>query len=129
MARILVVEDNLANRKLLAGLLAQQGYEIVALEDAEQILEETLAFRPDLILMDLRLPGRDGYSAIEILRRDPASADIPIVVTSAYALPVDTHRALELGVTEYFSKPLDIPRFLARIGALTGEPGRCQPGA
>ncbi len=129
MARILVVEDNPANRKLLAGLLVQQGYEIVALESAEDILAETRAFRPNLILMDLRLPGRDGYSAIEILRRDPASANIPIVVTSAYALPADTHRALELGVADYFSKPLDMPRFLARIGILTGQPGQRQPGA
>ena len=123
MARILVVEDNQANRKLLAGLLVRHGYEVLAVEDALHIADDVRSFRPDLILMDLKLPGRDGYEAIEIIRADPAGGEVSIFVTSAFALAADIDRARALGVDDYFSKPLDIPRFLQRVDAVLSDRG------
>jgi len=103
--RILVVEDDADNRRIVVKVLAVDGY--VTLEAADGESAVTLARRehPDAILMDLAMPGVDGWEAARRLKADPATADIPIVALTAFAMRGDEERAREAGCDAYLSKP------------------------
>jgi CheY-like chemotaxis protein len=114
MATILVVEDNWVNRKLCHDLLADR-FEVVEAETAavaQALLGDHL---PDLILMDVQLPGMDGLSFTRLLKADPATRHIPIVGVSAHAMDADVRRAHEAGCVDYIIKPIDIDTFADRV--------------
>ena len=109
--RILLVEDNPMNRRVSQFLLKAQGYIVDEARDAQEALEMLKARLPDLILMDLQLPGMDGYAATKIIKQDATTKDIPIVALTAYAMAGDAERAREAGCDGYITKPIDPDEF------------------
>jgi CheY-like chemotaxis protein len=110
-ARILVVDDNPTNLKLVAFLLTSRGYEIRAVMDAESVIKTLESWRPHLILMDIQLPGMDGFELTGRLKSDPRTRDIVIVALTAYAMKGDDTRATEAGCDGYIAKPIDTRAF------------------
>jgi two-component system, cell cycle response regulator DivK len=117
MTKVLIVEDNEMNRDMLARRLVRKGYEIAVALDGNQGLEIALSIRPDLILMDMTLPGMDGTEVTRQLKADPSSSHIPIIALTAHAMPEDREIALEAGFDDYDTKPIDMPRLLEKIEA------------
>lgn len=109
--KILVIEDNELNMKLVRALLQREGCRIFEASDAESGINLALEHHPDLILMDIQLPGMDGLSATRILKSKDNSKDIPIVALTGYAMQEDRDKALESGCVGYISKPLDTRMF------------------
>ncbi len=122
---ILVVDDNPINLKLVKVLLTGEGYEVRAAQDAEEALVILNGFRPRLILMDLQLPGMDGYELTRRLKAAPETADIDIIAVTSYAMKGDAEKARDAGCDDYVTKPLDtvaLPRIIE--ARLAGERGR-----
>lgn len=126
MTTILIVEDNRRNMLLIRDLLQLHGHQTLEASDGEEGIARAKAERPDMILMDLQLPGMDGLTATRVLRQDPVTAAIPIVALTAHAMKGDRERALEAGCNGYIAKPIDTRRFLAQIQAFL--PGAARPG-
>lgn len=105
---ILVIDDNPANRKLAQAVLAGAGHEVHGVSDAESALVAVASLHPTLILMDIQLPGLDGLELTRRLKADPATRDIVIVATTAYAMPNDELKSTEAGCDDYMTKPIDI---------------------
>jgi two-component system, cell cycle response regulator DivK len=105
MPLALLVEDNLMNRKLFRDILETQ-FEVLEAESAETALDLLEHHHPDLILLDIQLPGMDGLSFLRLVKKHPPWADIPVVALSAHALKEDIRQALDTGCTEYVTKPL-----------------------
>jgi two-component system cell cycle response regulator DivK len=118
MARILIIEDNAANMKLACLLLRNAGHTALCAADAETGL--TLAHNdgPDLILMDVQLPGMDGLAATSLLKRDPLTAAIPVIALTAMAMKDDREKAEVAGCDAYIAKPLRYRELLAAIDSL-----------
>src|SRR6516165_8275000 len=116
MSLILLVEDHPINRKLLRDILQLQ-FQVVEAESAEKALDLLQRHNPDLIMMDMQLPGMDGLSLVRQLKTNPKQAAIPIVAVSAHALPRDIEQAKSAGCLEYITKPIteDPFTFLERI--------------
>ncbi len=125
MAFVLVVEDHPLNRKLVRDLLQFQ-FEVQEVESAEAALEFLRTRRPDLILMDIQLPGMDGLTLARRLKADWTTASIPIVVLSAHALSRDIQQAREAGCVDFITKPItdDPYTFLERIARGMAAPAR-----
>ncbi|MGE5302278.1 MAG: response regulator [Alphaproteobacteria bacterium] len=104
---ILIVDDNPANMKLVRVLLSGEGYNVHTALDANEALAELNSSRPDLILMDIQLPGMDGLELTRRLKSDPATRDIKIVGLTAYAMRGDEERILAAGCDGYIPKPID----------------------
>ena len=104
---ILIVDDNPANLKLVKVLLASEGYDVRTAVDAEEALEILRTFRPQLILMDLQLPGMDGLELSRRIKQDPTSKNIRVVALTAYAMKGDDQRAFAAGCDGYIAKPID----------------------
>jgi CheY-like chemotaxis protein len=104
---ILVVDDNEAGLLLVRSVLELAGYRVDSAASSEEVLERLNARPPDLILMDVQLPGQDGLALIRQLKADPATAVIPIVALTAYAMAGDREQALAAGCNGYISKPID----------------------
>lgn len=117
MKRILVVEDVEFNRDLMVQLL-EDNYEVLTAEDGAEGIERAKRDRPDLILMDLSLPGVDGWEATRRIKQDPALRHIPIVAVSAHAMTGDEARARECGCDDYISKPVDEDVLFAKLKLL-----------
>lgn len=117
---ILIVEDDPQNRKLLSELLAVLRYPVLEAHDGEEGVELAFAHRPELILMDIQLPKKDGFEAVQILKADVRTRETPIWVLTAYAMPGDEARLRTCGCDQYITKPLDIPNLLARVEHLFG---------
>jgi len=113
--KILVVEDNPTNLKLIKSLLQIGKYEVLEAMDATTGIQLAQQHKPDLILMDIQLPGMDGLSATQALKKDMALKDIPVVAITAHAMQGDDNKALEAGCDGYISKPLDTRSFLEKI--------------
>ena len=113
--KILVVEDNPLNLKLIKSLLEVGKYEVIDAMDATTGIQLAQQHRPDLILMDIQLPGMDGLTATRELKKDPALKDIPVVAITAHAMQGDDTNALEAGCSGYISKPIDTRSFLKKI--------------
>jgi two-component system, cell cycle response regulator DivK len=118
MARLLLVEDNEMNRDMLSRRLARRGYEVVIAVDGEQGLAMARADAPALILMDMSLPGMDGWEATRQLKAAPETRRIPVIALTAHAMAGDRERALEAGCDEFDTKPVDFARLLDKIEAL-----------
>ena len=115
--RILVVEDNTKNLKLVRDVLQFAGFEIIEATTGEDGVELMATEHPDLVLMDLQLPGIDGHAALQQLRGDPDTAGIPVVAVSAFAMREDRERALGSGFDGYLEKPIsvrDLPDLVRR---------------
>jgi CheY-like chemotaxis protein len=115
--RILIVDDNATNLKLVAYLMKASGYQVDTALDAEAALEAIGANCPDLILMDIQLPGIDGLELTRRLKATPATREIVIVAVTAYAMKGDQDKALAAGCDDYITKPIDtraLPETIAR---------------
>ena len=117
MATILVIEDNATNLKLAVTLLEAAGHAATTARDAETGLVLARAQRPDLILMDVQLPGLDGLAATALLKADPATQSIPVIALTALAMKGDEERIRAAGCDDYIAKPLDYKNFLSVIAA------------
>ena len=115
MSRILYVEDHPAQRDIMAQMLELSGYEVTVASDGIEGVDQARSWGPDLILMDLRMPRMDGFEAIRELRKDPDTADIPIIAISAWASAKHKERAMEAGANDHFTKPVDLSRLLETI--------------
>ena len=113
--RILVVEDQEDNRQIIRDLLSATDYEIIEAESGEQALEAVARQRPDLILMDIQLPGMDGYEATRQIKADPALRSITIIAVTSYALSGEEQQARAAGCDEYVPKPYSPRQLLAKI--------------
>jgi CheY-like chemotaxis protein len=114
--RVLVVEDNEMNMQLVEFLLEEGGYQIVKAASGEEALALARRGAPvDLILMDIHLPGVDGLSVVQELKRDERTRNVPILALTAHAMRGDKDRFLQAGCDGYISKPIDVKTFLASI--------------
>jgi CheY-like chemotaxis protein len=115
MAKILLVEDNEMNRDMLSRRLLKKGYDLVMAVDGEQAIEMARSEAPDLILMDISLPGLDGWEATRRLKAMPETLAIPIIALTAHAMAGDREKCLEAGCDDYDTKPVEFPRLLGKI--------------
>src|SRR5947209_14506495 len=113
--RILVIEDQQDNRQILRDLLTSADFEVIEAEDGEAGLTAAAAHRPDLILMDIQLPGLDGYEATRRLKADAALQAIPVIAVTSYALSGDAEKARAVGCDAYISKPYSPRELLAKV--------------
>jgi len=119
--RILIVEDDELNRDSLRRLLRRRGFEILLAVDGNEGVEVARTEAPDLILMDMSLPGIDGWEATRRLKDAPQTRAIPIIALTAHAMASDRDKALAAGCDDYDTKPIDLERLLPKIQALLPE--------
>ena len=115
--KILLIEDNAVNRDLIQFLLESQGYQVREAATAEEAFEFLKTQRPDLIVMDIQLPGMDGLEATKKLKENPATRDIPVVAVTSYAMKGDRESAAAAGCVGYITKPIDKTTFLQQVAA------------
>ena len=113
--RILVAEDQADNRQIIRDMLARADYEITEAENGEEALSAIAKQRPDLILMDIKLPIMGGYTATSKIKADPAMRSIPIIAVTSYALSGEEKKAREAGCDDYVAKPFSPRQLLAKI--------------
>jgi two-component system, cell cycle response regulator DivK len=117
MPKILIVEDNEMNRDMLSRRLERRGFEIVMAVDGAEGLTMSKTESPDLILMDMSLPVMNGWVATRAIRADEATAAIPVIALTVHSMPGDREKAMEAGCDDYDTKPVDLPRLLAKMAA------------
>ena len=113
--KFLLIEDNEQNRYLVTFLLTQRGHEVVPAESGPVGIELAGRIRPDLILLDIQLPGMDGYAVARALKSDAALRAVPIVAVTSYAMLGDREQALAAGCNGYLEKPINPRTFVAEI--------------
>jgi CheY-like chemotaxis protein len=123
--KILYVEDNEDNVYVVKNRFARVGLTVVVATDGEQGVAMAAAEKPDLILMDLRMPVLDGWEATKRIKANPDISHIPIIALSAHAMTGDRERALQAGCDDYDTKPVELPRLLGKVRALL--PKRSEP--
>ena len=121
MRKILLVEDNDMNRDMLSRRLIKRGYEVAVALDGQEGLDQARQTKPDLVLMDMSLPVKDGWVATAELKADPITRPIPVIGLSAHAMAGDRDRAMESGCDDYDTKPIELDRLLGKIEALLGK--------
>ncbi|MBL8798056.1 MAG: response regulator [Planctomycetia bacterium] len=114
-AKILLIEDNAQNRYLATFLLEQRGHTIIPAETGPLGLEIAVRERPDLILLDIQLPGMDGHAVARAIKGDPSLRSIPIVAVTSYAMVGDREKCLAAGAEGYIEKPINPETFVAEI--------------
>ncbi len=124
MKRILVVEDNETNMYLIGFILRKNGYEVIEARTGEEGIELAKKEKPDLIIMDIQLPGIDGLEATKTIRESEGDGEIPIVAFTSYAMTGDKQKALEAGCTGYVEKPLNPETFMGDIEKFLYGEGR-----
>jgi len=112
---ILVVEDNEKNRVLFRDILQSKGYKTIEAETGEQAIVLLQKERPDLILMDIQLPGKDGITVTREIKDNAATKDIPVFALTSYAMKGDRERMMEAGFDSYMSKPINVREFLKMV--------------
>jgi CheY-like chemotaxis protein len=128
LEKILIVEDNPVNMELATDLLEVAGYVVCQATDAETGIEMARGESPDLILMDVSLPGMDGLTAIGVLHEDAATRDIPVMVLTAHAMKVDKERALAAGCIGFVTKPIDTRTFAKTVAGFIQASCDCESG-
>lgn len=123
---IMVVEDNEPSRDALSRRLARRGYRVVQAVDGQQGVSAARSVRPNIILMDLGLPGIDGWEATRLLKSDDATRHIPIIVLSAHAMTNDREIALAAGADEFDTKPVRFQSLLGKIELLLRKGAQLQ---
>jgi CheY-like chemotaxis protein len=119
---ILIVEDNEKNRKLARDVLAHRGYRIAEAETGEDGVRLASELRPDLVLMDIELPGMNGIEALRQLRIDPSTRDIPVMAVTASAMMHDRQKIMAAGFDGYQSKPISLRPFVDAVEQLLSRP-------
>lgn len=127
MAKILIVEDNPANMTLAEFLLNSANHTVCSATNAETGLMMAREDKPDLILMDIQLPGMDGLEATAILKADPVTSGIPVIALTALAMKGDEERIRAAGCDGYIAKPLSYKSFLATVAAQLAKAGLAEP--
>src|ERR1700741_2875068 len=122
MTTILIVEDNEMNRDMLSRRLERKGYRVLLAVDGAEGVDVARVQMPDLILMDMSLPVVDGWEATRRIKADEKLKHIPIIALTAHAMANDREKALDAGCDDYDTKPIELPRLLARIEALLLPP-------
>jgi two-component system cell cycle response regulator DivK len=120
MAKILLVEDNEMNRDMLSRRLERRGYEVIVAVDGEEGVARAKTDAPDVVLMDLSLPGIDGWEATRQLKAADETRSIPVLALTAHAMAGDREKALAAGCDDFDTKPVDLPRLVDKIDALLG---------
>ncbi len=121
MTKILLVEDDEMNRDMLSRRLLKRNYEVVIATDGEQGVAMAGSENPDLILMDMSLPGIDGWTATRQVKSDEATRSIPVIALTAHAMAGDREKALEAGCDDFDTKPVELKRLLGKMEALLGN--------
>lgn len=125
MHKILLVEDNPLNRDMLSRRLVKRGFEVLTAEDGLQGVDSATRLLPDLVLMDMSLPGIDGWEATRRLKALEATRGIPVIALTAHAMAEERARALAAGCDDFDTKPVDFTRLLDKMNALlAGRTGR-----
>jgi CheY-like chemotaxis protein len=125
MTRVLLVEDNEMNRDMLSRRLQKKGYEVAVALDGEEGVAKARVEAPALILMDMSLPGIDGWEATRRIKADPKTKGIPVIALTAHALTSDRDQALAAGCDDFDTKPVEFARLLTKIeNLLTRASGR-----
>jgi two-component system cell cycle response regulator DivK len=120
---ILIVEDNDKNMKLARDILQVKGYRTIEAESAEAGLPLAAAQKPDLVLMDIQLPGINGIEALKRLRASPETSRIPVLAFTASVMPQDRKEIMSAGFDGFVSKPINLKEFIASIASMFGKPG------
>jgi CheY-like chemotaxis protein len=120
MTTLLLVEDNEMNRDAISRLLERRGFTVITAEDGEEGVQACRESLPDLVLMDLGLPGMDGFEATRQIKADPCTAGIPVLALTARALTSDRQAALAAGCDDYDTKPVDLGRLVGKVRVLLG---------
>jgi two-component system cell cycle response regulator DivK len=118
MSLILIVEDNDKNLKLVRDVLQVKGYATIEAETGEDGVRLAVEHRPDLVLMDIQLPGISGIDALRALRANPTTATIPVIAVTASVMQQDRSQIMEAGFDGYIGKPLDLKPFLEAVRAM-----------
>ena len=121
MTKILLVEDNEMNRDMLSRRLQKQGYEVVMAVDGEEGVAKAQSEAPALILMDMSLPGIDGWEATRRLKAAPQTQKIPVIALTAHAMTDDRAKALAAGCDDFDTKPVELARLLSKMQTLLGK--------
>jgi two-component system cell cycle response regulator DivK len=121
MSKILVAEDNCANRELLTDVLQYYGYEVIEAENGSQALQKLEHTQPDLVVLDIGLPVLDGYAVVQRIRKNSRFGGVKVLALTAYAMNGDRRKALESGFDGYLAKPVDIDILIAEIRRLLGQ--------
>ena len=124
-ARVLLIEDNQQNRYLATFLLERSGFQVTSAADGIRGIELAVEMMPDIILLDIQLPGLNGYAVARVLRKNAALNAVPIVAVTSFVLQGDRERAFASGCDEYLEKPIDPASFVASITSFlrpSGEP-------
>lgn len=121
MTRILLVEDNEMNRDMLSRRLARRGYDVDVAVDGQEGIDAARSLQPDLVLLDMSLPVKDGWMVAAELKSDERTRDIGIIALTAHAMEGDRERSLGAGCDDYDIKPVDFQRLLKKIEAIVGR--------
>ncbi len=122
-ARILVVEDNETNLMIFRDILTAAGYEVVEATNAEEAFAVTRSKLPDLILMDIQLPGMNGLDVVRSLKEDPKTSSIPIVALTAHAMSAHKEQAIKAGCSGYITKPIRSREFREQVKSFLSKGG------
>jgi CheY-like chemotaxis protein len=117
----LIVDDNPDIRMLLVSVLQRSGHEVIEAADGAAVQQWVADTEPDLIVLDLMMPEVDGWDALEKLKADPSTKDIPVIIASALSEQEDLAKALAMGAIDYIPKPWDVADFVLRVGLATGN--------
>jgi CheY-like chemotaxis protein len=121
--KVLYIEDHPAQSGIMKQMLEFSGCEVVLADSGEAGIDKAHTEQPDIILMDLRMPGMGGIEAIKRLKRDPTVSNIPIIVVSAWTSRTNREEALEAGAAKFIAKPVDTKRLMEQINQLTSSDG------
>jgi CheY-like chemotaxis protein len=121
MPQILLVEDNEMNRDMLSRRLIRKGFDVVMAVDGVECMQVLAEQKPDIILMDINLPGRDGYELTRDVKANPATRSIPVIALTAHAMSGDRDKAIAAGCDDYDTKPVDFKRLLGKVQNLVGD--------
>jgi CheY-like chemotaxis protein len=118
MPKLLIVDDEPANIELLARRLTRRGFEVVSATSADEGIARAVSEKPDVVLMDIKMPVVDGFEATRRLKANAATRAIPVIALTAHAMQEDRDQVIAAGADEYETKPVDLDRLLAKIQGL-----------
>jgi CheY-like chemotaxis protein len=127
MAKLLLVEDNEMNRDMLSRRLTRRGYQVAIAVDGAQGIAMAQSERPDLVLMDLSLPGIDGWEATRRIKAGADTKHLPVIGLTAHAMAGDREKALEAGCDDYDTKPIELERLIGKIQSLLPNGAKAPP--
>jgi CheY-like chemotaxis protein len=124
MPKLLIVEDDEPSRDMLSRRLERRGYSVVTASDGEQGYSLARTESPDVVLMDISLPGMDGWQVIKLMRAEPSTREIPLILLTAHGLINDRDKAVEFGCAAYYTKPVNVNHLDETIGRVLLEKDR-----